>query len=248
MDSLFNLTGKSYIVTGASSGIGKETCKCLTKLGATVYMIARNEERLKDVLISLSGDNNKYYVYDLNDVDGIEDLIKQIVFENGKLDGLVHSAGVGFSRPLKNSKYDFVQDILRVNFNSFVELTRVISLKKYNNGFGSIVGISSISSINGSKALSAYSASKSAMDSFVRVAAKELIEKNIRVNTVQPCWVKTDMMQEYIEDVAGNSEEALNKTEYAIEPDEVANVIAFLLSNASSGINGTSIPIMGKQV
>lgn len=248
MENILNLTGRKYIVTGASSGIGRVTCKYLANLGAVIILVARNEVRLKECIGELEGKGHKYYSSDLSKVEDIEALVKKIVEENGKLDGFVHSAGVGWSRPLKNTTSAFMQEVFNINLFAFVELLRCFSLKKYNSGSGSVVGVSSIVGTIGKEAITAYCASKSGMDSVVRVAAKELAGKNIRVNSVLPSWVKTQIMADYLEEVGGNSDNAMKFTANAIEPEEVASVIAFLLSDAASGINGASIPITGNDL
>ncbi len=244
MENALNMTGKKYIVTGASSGIGREICKNLARFGATVILVARDEMRLKECMNELDGENHKFYCFDLSNVEGIESLVKNIVEENGKLDGFVHSAGVGPTRPLKNTKYEFVQEVFRINTFAFIELLRVFSLKKYNTGSGAVVGISSVQSVVPAKGVAAYSASKAGMDAIVKVAAKELSEKNIRVNAVQPAWVKTKIMTEYLENADSNNSQTLSVVTNALEPSEVAGTVAFLLSDTSSGINGTSI-LMG---
>ncbi len=245
MEKVLDLTGKKYIVTGASSGIGRETCKYLAELGAVVFLVARNELRLKECAEQLKGEGHKYYIFDLSDVENIESLVKRIVDENGKLDGVVHSAGKAVILPLKNTKYKVAMDHMNINLLAFLELVRVFSLKKYNTGAGSIVGLSSISTDVAWLGLSAYSMSKGGLAPFIKVAAKELLVKNIRINCVQPGWVKTEMMDHYLQDT-NDSSKALARTANAIEPIEVASVIAFLLSDMSSGINGAVIPIMGR--
>lgn len=245
MENSLNLTGKKYIVTGASSGIGKATCKYLAELGATIILIARNEAKLQECANELEGENHRYYVFDFNEVTEIENLIKKIVEENGKLDGLVHSAGVCVFLPLKNTTYQHAMEMMQPNLFAFLELTRVFSLKKYNTGSGSVVGISSYEVAAGLAGLAAYASSKGGIEPLVKVAAKELRMKNIRVNCIQPGWVKTAMLERYLEDV-NSDRRALARTANAIEPVEVASIIAFLLSDISSGINGAVIPVMGR--
>ena len=245
MKNVLELTGRKYIVTGASSGIGRETCKYLAKLGATVILIARNEMQLKECMAELEGESHKYYCFDLREISKIENLFKEIVRENGKLDGFVHSAGVGPTRPLKNTTNSFMQEVFEINLFAFVELLRLFSLKKYNNGGGSVVGVSSATGMVGPVGVEAYCASKDGMDSIIRIAAKELVEKNIRVNNVRPSWVKTQIMSNYLEEVTGRTDDAVQNISDAIEPIQVASVIAYLLSDAASGLNGASIPITG---
>lgn len=248
MENVMDLTGRKYIVTGASSGIGRETCRYLAQLGATVILMARNEARLIKCKTELAGEGHKSYVYDLCQVADIGKLIERIVEENGKLDGLVYSAGDSELLPLKNTTYEHVMKIMTPNLLAFYEMIRLFSLKKYNTGSGSVVCLSSVAAVDGwsGMGISAYSISKGGLESLVRVAAKEFIEKNIRVNCVRPGWVKTELMERYLED-SGNSKKAIAETANPIEPIEVASVIAFLLSDVSRGINGAVIPIMGRR-
>ncbi len=244
MNNILDLTGRKYIVTGASSGIGRETCRCLAKLGAVIILVARNEKHLRECTEELEGENHRYYSFDLRNIEDIENLVKEIVEENGKMNGFVYCAGVGPTRPLKNTYFDFVEEVFKVNIFAFIELLRVFSLKKYNVGSGSVVALSAAQSVVSQKGVAAYSASKAAMDAIVRVAAKELSEKRIRVNSLQPAWVRTKIMLQYLENVNGNIQ-IPNVVSNALEPSEVASVVSFLLSDASSGINGRSI-LMGQ--
>lgn len=243
MENVMDFTGRKYLVTGASSGIGKEVCKSLDQLGATIILVARDEMRLKECMTELSGKNHKYRIFDLTQVEAIESLIEGIVEENGRLDGFVYSAGVGPTRPIKNTRYEFIMEVFQINTFAFLELLRVFSLKKYNTGAGAVVGISSAQSVYPTKGAAAYSASKAGMDAFVKVAAKELSGKNIRVNSLQPAWVKTKIMTEYLENADSNNSETLSVVKNALEPSEVASVVSFLLSDAASGINGRTILI-----
>lgn len=241
-DFIDDIQNKNIVVTGASSGIGRATCLRLSQLGANVIMIARRETELKKTYEIMSGENHKYYVFDLAELDKIDGLITSIVAENGKLDGLVHCAGYGPTRPLKVTTPSFMAEIMAVNCLSFVEMGRVYAKKKNNNG-GSLVAVSSIASIKPSKGQGAYSISKAALDGAARVMAVELKEKNIRVNSVQPGWVNTEMYASYIQ--ANNNENAMNignnLKNTLIEPYEVANSIIYLLSDAASAVSGVNI-------
>lgn len=246
MKNILDLTGKKYIVTGASSGIGRETCKYLAELGATVILIARNEMRLKECLGELEGEEHQYYVFDFNQVKNIEDLMKKIVVENGKLDGLVHCAGVTDIMPIKNTTYQYAMDMMQPNLFAFLEMLRLFSSRKYNVGSGAVVGISSYAVSSAAEGQAGYSVSKAGIEMLTRVAAKELCQRNIRVNCIQPGWVKnTNSLNRFLGEFNVNEKE-IDGTKKALEPIEVASVIAFLLSDISSSVNGTIIPVMGK--
>lgn len=244
MKKLLDLTEKKYIITGASSGIGRSTCKYLDKLGATLILVARDEERLQQCMEELQGKDHRCYCFDLNQISAIECFIKRLVRENSKLDGFVYSAGVGDFLPLKNATNIRLMQVMKINFFAFLEMVRVFSLGIYNVSPGAIVGISSYGVTLGLPGQSSYLVSKGGMESILKISAKELLKHEMRINCVQPGWVRTEMMDQYLRDV-GDNDRAIGITSNALEPIEVASVIAFLLSDQSSGINGAIIPILG---
>ena len=236
-----DLTGKHIIVTGASSGIGRSTCIQASKLGAKVTLIARNEEKLKETLSLMEGNHHKYFVFDLNEIEKIEQLVSNIVDDIGMIDGLVHCAGLGLNRPIKLAKPDFVEQVTRLNYFSFVELIRNASNKKRSNNGASFIGISSVAAVHGNKTQGVYSASKGAMNSIVHSFAKELAPRAIRVNTIAFGMVETDMYKGFLES-GGNNEELLQDQYLGIIPVEYAgNAICFLLSDVSKYITGGTL-------
>lgn len=248
MKNLVDLTDKNICVTGASSGIGREISILLSKLGAKVMMVARNEERLKSVLNDLEGKDHKIFAFDLSEVELIESRFKNIIDEVGPLNGLVHSAGIGEVRPLKMLKPRHLREVMDINFNSFVEIVRCITKRNAYSPTLSIVGISSVSSLQGNQSKTAYSASKAAMDASIRCMAKELSGRGVRVNSVMPGLIKTEIFESFLEEGA-DSEDAANvmKRQYMGigHPGDVANMVAYLLSDAAKFITGASMPIDG---
>ena len=241
-----DLSGKKILITGASSGIGRETAILCAQLGAKVIPVARDETKLQDLADELGSSVLAYYSFDLSEIDKIENMAKLIVQEHGALDGLVHSAGVSRNRPL--SMYDFpkVHEVMLTNFYAFFELVRVFSKKgRFNPGI-SFVGMSSIAAIKGNAAQTAYAASKAAVDGAMRCFAKELHTKGIRVNTVMPSMIKTEMYESYARK-SGVGEDHIEKRQYLGlgETIDVANAIAFLLSQASKFVTGTQFIVDG---
>ena len=241
-----DLTGKSILITGASAGIGKETAILLSKLGAKVILLDINDEGLKEVFSYLEGSDHHYFRYDLSDLDGIEQKVKEIVSICGAFDGFVNCVGIRCRRPLSMITPKVLNEIMSINLGSFIELVRCITKKKNFNEGLSIVGISSISSQKGGISVTAYAASKGAMDSAVRCLAKELAPKKIRLNTVVPAQINTPAYTEMLKMNGGAEDLTLARQYLGLgEPSDVANAIAFLLSNSSRFITGSAIPVDG---
>ncbi len=243
-----NLSGKSIVVTGASSGIGKGIAIILSKLGADVIMVARNSDRLRETYDELEPGRHCYYGTDLNDLGAIEGLIDNICRDGLKLNGLVHSAGISLTMPLQYLKSSDLSSIMSVNFLSFVELVKQFSRRKNNDNGGSVVAISSISSRVGARGLTAYSASKGALESAIRSMALDLSAKKIRINSVAPGMIQTQMYEGLREIVNNKDFEAELKKRQVLglgKPEDVAYAAAFLLSDASRFITGTSMIVDG---
>ena len=244
MDSIISLTNKLYIVTGAGSGIGSETSRVLANQGAKVIMMDINAEGLTKTA-SICGECCCPMTVDLTDASAVAEAVAKIVEKRGKLDGLVHCAGISSRKPMNVLSKDGFSKVMDVNFYSFVELVKQCAKKKHINDGASIVVMSSISSVRGFKSKAEYCVSKAAVDAFVRCMALELANRRIRVNSVMPAAVNTPMGQK-----ARIINAAVGAVEIAAplgitEPYEVANTIAFLLSDATKTITGTSILIDG---
>ena len=246
MDSIINLNNKVLVVTGAGSGIGRETTRVLAGEGAIVVMMDISSEGLEETQ-KLCGGNCHSLAIDLTDSNAVSVAVAKIVAEYGKLDGLVHCAGISSRKPLNVLSKEGFSKVMDVNFFSFVELVKQCAKKKHFNTGGSIVVMSSISSIVGYKAKSEYCVSKAAVDAFVRCMAQELAPQGIRVNSIMPVGVDTPMGRRAAEisDSVGSSE--INGSAL-VQPVEVANTIAFLLSNAAPSISGTAIPMLMPQL
>ena len=243
-----DLTGKRILVTGATGGMGHVTSVQLSRLGAKVVLCDMNEEALQRTFGMLEGDGHAMYTFNLNDVDGIEGLVKQMTSECGPFHGFAHCAGIAPMRPLKMTKKEDIVNVMNANFFSFIEIVRCITKKGCFEDEGSIVAISSTASIQGKQSKVAYSASKAALDGAIRCLVCDLKKKKIRVNSIMPCWVNTRMYQGYIDRYPDTFEvQEIKEKQYmgVTEPIEVANTIAFLLSDAAKTITGTSILIDG---
>lgn len=240
----FDFTGKQYLITGASSGIGAAVSEVITKFGGKVVLVAKNEQKLQEQSEKLGG--CAYVSVDLSDVKQISEKLLPEIKRLGRFDGYVHSAGLGTVRPLKLCSYDFMKSLMDVNFFSFVEITRLLTKKgNFNEGM-SIVGISSVASQEGNQSKTAYCASKAAMDASIRCMAKELAPKGVRVNSVMPGITRTAIFDQIL-DNGGESEDlkGIMARQYLgiCEPENIAATVAFLLSDEARFITGSSVVV-----
>ena len=243
MNNPFSLEGKTILVTGASSGIGRATAIACSQMGAVVVVTGRNEPRLQETLDALEGSGHQMIVADIANDDQIDYLVDQIPAING----LVNNAGITETCPTQFIKRDKLNRVMEVNTIAPILLTqRILKKKKLGKG-GSIVFTCSISGTcvcGGGYVL--YSASKGAIHGFMKNAALDLAHKGIRVNDVCPGMIDTHIL-----DAGTISEEQLEieAQRYPMKrfgkPEEVAYGIIYLLSDASSFVTGSSIVIDG---
>lgn len=239
----FSLQDKTILVTGASSGIGKAIAIECAKMGAKVVLTARNEARLKEAHSQLEGDQPDYIVADLSVNDDVVRLSKELP----TLNGLVNCAGLTKIAPFPFATRDSFEEVMNVNFFAPTELTRLlIKSKKLVKG-GSIVFISSVSGVYCSAvASSIYSASKGAVNGLVKGVALDLASKGIRVNSVNPGMIDTDIFSgsAITRDQLDEDMKRYPLGRYG-KPDEVANAVIYLLSDASSWTTGSNLLIDG---
>lgn len=246
---MIDLSGKHILVTGASSGIGRQTAVVLSKCGARLSLVARREDALKETIDMLDGEGHSYHTFDLKETEGIQEMVASIVATEGAFDGLAFCAGVSTNRPISMYTYDKLHDVMLINFYAYFEMIRVLSKKGNFNPGASFVAVSSTASIKGSPAQTAYAASKAAVDASMRCMAKELSGKGIRLNNVVPSMIRTEMYEKYAarSGSVGNNNAMIADRQYLGigEPTDVANAIAFLLSTESKFITGIQLPVDG---
>jgi NAD(P)-dependent dehydrogenase (short-subunit alcohol dehydrogenase family) len=249
MEHPFNLTGKNIIITGASSGIGRQTAVTCSQMGARVVLIARNTDRLNETLALMqSPENHLVYSFDLADLAGIEAAIKQAVEKVGKLHGLVNAAGISTTLPLKLISNDKLDEFFKTNVYSAIQMSRLFTKQaNVSNEGGSIVLFSSVMGIVGETGKTLYSLTKGALISAAKSMALEFASKKIRFNAVSPGVVVTPMSQKA---VYSQDEESLNRIT-ALHPlglgmpEDVANACVYLLSDASRWVTGSNLVIDG---
>lgn len=241
----FTLEGKTILVTGASSGIGRAAAIECSKAGAKVIITARNEERLRETHSQLANaeEQPEWIMADMQKDEDIQSLVEQLPV----LDGVICNAGISINVPIAFIDREKIQQVLDVNTIAPILLTRQLIKKKKVAKGGSIVFTSSISGNNTvTVAHEMYSASKTAITGFMRNAALDLAVKGIRCNAVHPGMINTPMVHS-----GKYSEEQLQKDmeNYPLhrfgEPEEVAYAMIYLLSDAAAWVTGHSLVIDG---
>ena len=243
-DNNFSLIGKTILVTGATSGIGLEICKQITNAGGNFIGIGRNIEKLQEFIADNRLEESKAIKFDLIEINTIHLLVSNLSI---KIDGFVHSAGIANVSPMQFFNYGDYENIRKINLDCVLVLFSELLKKKKINKLSSIVFISSISAIRGAKGNGLYAITKAALDGICKVYANELSSKNIRVNTIQPGMVETDMFMQ-AQDILSKETMDIDRSKYPLgygEPKDIALPVIFLLSNASKWITGQSIVVDG---
>lgn len=238
----FSLEGKTILVTGASSGIGRGVAVTCSKMGATVIINGRNVSKLQETLTLMEADESQMMPGDLTDETALSSLAASLP----KLDGVVHCAGIGQRIPCKDLLEENVNQVMDVNFKAPVMLQTELLRQKKLNKAASIVFIASIASWSPSFGNAVYSASKGAIISYANCLALELAPRKIRVNCISPGMVWTDLITK-----DGIDEEQLKEDEqkYPLkrygQPEDIANLAVYMLSDASAWMTGSNVKISG---
>lgn len=242
----FTLEGKTILVTGAGGGIGRATAIACSKMGATIVVTDINAETLAETLSLLETEDECPHLMFTADLTN-EEALDKMVAEMPQLDGIVCNAGISKVLPIQFLNAEDMNRIMAINAFAPMYMTQRLYKKKRINKGGSIVYTVSISGVSMvSMGGVMYAVSKNALDAFMRNAALEFAARNIRVNSVNPSRVKTGLIQNsvYSEDEVAKDLQTYPLKRYA-EPEEIANSIVFLLSDASSYITGHALIVDG---
>ena len=243
MNNPFSLEGRTILITGASSGIGRAAAIECSKMGAKLIISARNPERLQETLSQLEGEGHQMLLCDLSDSNAINEMVDLLP----EINALVNNAGYTKLLPINFINRDDFRSILDVNTVAPIMLLQRLLKKKKLAKNSSVVFTSSMAGLGSSSVANGmYTASKGALSAFIRCAALELAPRGIRVNAVCPAMVNTSIM-----DSGSVSEEQLKEDmkKYPLgrygEPNDVAYAMIYLLSDASSWVTGTNMVIDG---
>lgn len=239
----FSLEGKTVLVTGASSGIGRAVAIECSKMGARVFLSARNEARLRETMDALEGEGHHIIVADLTDEQAIQALVEQLP----QLDGVVLNAGIAGLMPTQAISATKLQEMQQINLNAPILLTRSLVKKRKLNNPSSIVFTSSAAGVFRTSVGNAiYATTKCGIDAFMRTAALELASRGIRCNSVNPAMIETDLIKNL---PVSEEEREKNLARYPLhrygKPEEVAYAIIYLLSDAAAWMTGTALKLDG---
>ncbi len=246
MDTNYNpytLTGKTVLITGASSGIGQATAIECSRMGAKVIITGRNIERLQQTFDQLEGEGHVQIPLDISIMDGIIELIEAVP----KIDCLLNNAGITTAKPISFISEEELTNMFNINTNAPIHLTNILIKKKKIAKGGSIVFTSSIGRYMVAPGNSMYAATKGALSAFMKGAALELAVKQIRCNAVLPGMIETPIMKG--KESISEEQWEINKLSYPLKrfgtPQEVAYLIVYLFSDASKFMTGSEIVIDG---
>ena len=238
----YSLEGKTILITGASSGIGRATAIECSKLGAKCVLTARNEERLQATLAAMEGEGHSVIVADLTNSEDLERLVTEVP----ELDGVVNNAGLALTKLITFTKESDLEKMFKINTFAPVMLIKWLLKKKKVNKNASIVVTSSVASMSYAPGNTIYGMTKSAIASFTKYCSLEMFEKNIRVNSIHPGMVDTEMTRNLS---FSNEEIEADKAKYFgkryAEPYEIAWAIVYLLSDAAAWVTGSELVIDG---
>ena len=247
MTDSFSLKNKTILITGASSGIGRSCAIECSRAGATVIAFGRNKDRLQRTMDQLYTDGRLFSV-DLNDSDAVDDVMSSLEEDEVTIDGVIYSAGISTTLPLRMITPDKIQPIFQTNVSSAIYLAKWATRKKFvpENG-SSLVFLSSVMGSVGESGKTIYSLSKGAILAASRSMAVELSSKKIRVNCISPGVVESPMSESA---VYSRNE----KTRKIIEdlhplglgvPEDVAYAAIYLLSDAARWVTGSNLFVDG---
>ena len=241
----FSLEGKTILVTGASSGIGRGIAITCSKMGAKVIINGRNTMKLQETSELMENDSSIILAADLTDADSVTSLVNSMP----KLDGVVHCAGLGQRIPCKDIEGKNVDDVMNVNFKAPVMLQAEINRQKKLNKASSIVFIASIASWSPSLGNSIYSASKGAIISYANCLALELAPRKVRVNCISPAMVWTELI---LQDGIDEEQLKIDEQKYPLkrygQPEDIANLAIYMLSDASTWMTGSNVKLSGGEI
>lgn len=242
------MQGKIAIVTGGSRGIGREICVCLAQRGATVVACARNMESLEALADEVRQRECHGSIVprrlDVTDAAAIDVLVEWVAEKHERIDILVNNAGITRDGLLLTMDDDQFEDVLTTNLRSAFWMTRAVSKVMLRQRYGRIVSISSVAGVMGNAGQANYAASKAGLIGFSKSVAKELAKRKITCNVVAPGFIETDMTAGLPDSLKSSAKGFIPVGRFG-KVEEIAEVVAFLASDAASYITGQVLVVDG---
>jgi NAD(P)-dependent dehydrogenase (short-subunit alcohol dehydrogenase family) len=234
------------LVTGGGSGIGLAIARKFTENGIRTIILGRNREKLMSAKKTL-GPLCEEIRFDLDQLSALPGLVDDIVNRLGQVTILVNNAGVNLKKEFTDVTDDEFQQIMLTNVNAVFALSREVVKKMLESGYGSIINISSMASRYGIPKVTAYTASKSAIEGMTRSMAVDLSPQGIRVNCIAPGFIETDMSSKALQSDQKRMQKVLSRTPMGIlgKPEDIAEAALFFATDASRFITGVVLPVDG---
>jgi 3-oxoacyl-[acyl-carrier protein] reductase len=241
-----DLTDQVALVTGASQGLGQAMAERLGGAGAKVACVARNEEKLADTVaaITKAGGTAEALACDVTDSESVNQVVDAITEKWGRLDILVNNAGITRDTLIPRMGDDEWDAVIATNLRGTFLFTRAATRPMMQQRHGRIINISSVSGLMGNPGQSNYSASKAGLIGFTQTVARELAKRKITVNAIAPGFIHTDMAEALGEAILKEASKRIPVKRLG-QPDEVADLVLFLASDAAAYITGATLTIDG---
>ncbi|HXS65949.1 MAG TPA: SDR family NAD(P)-dependent oxidoreductase [Streptosporangiaceae bacterium] len=249
--SLFDLTGKTAFVTGASRGIGRAMAVALAQAGADLALVARTAEGLADTADDVTAIGRKAVVIpaDVTDQVAITDAVTTAIDQLGRVDVVINNAGgSNFMVPFRDLRLSGWDKLMKLNLSSAVYVCQAFAPHLLDRGSGSVINVASVAGVSSAPLISPYGAAKAALISLTKTLAVEWAGNGVRVNALCPGWTATDLNRNLWDDpVSGPATVATVPMKRWATAQEMAGPAVFLASDASSYLTGQSIVVDGGQ-
>lgn len=246
MSDILSVKGKIALITGGGTGIGLGIAGAFAKAGALVVITGRREAILKEAVAKIGG-GARYYVQDISVQKELGAFVERIENEVGEIDILVNNAGQHLKKPMAATTDEEFLNILQVHLLGAFSLSREVAGRMSGRKRGNIILISSMAAVMGMGEVVAYSTAKTALIGLMRGMMADYSRDNIRINTIAPGWIESDMMFQAIRSDEKRRRKIMERIPFNRfgKPDDIGNAALFLASDAAAYITGVFLPVDG---